>query len=373
MKVEKNMIQEDEYIDIINYLSKLWYSKITILKLVLIFGIVGVFVALSKPNEYTASSMFIPNYGAQTGGSGGLKSLASLAGINLGSVVDSRNKISPMLYGKILESVTFKKKLLDSPLKNLGDVKTVREYYEKDSKVSSFSILGTLKGYTIGLPAKIIRLFKGVSTEGSTDLISGVEFVSEADILYYEAIDQMLILDINDREGYIEMISVSENPHLSAQVAKNAELILQNQIIEVQTKSSLELLSYLKEQYAEKTTLLNKTQDRYSNFKDQNLNISSNSFKNIEMRLQTELSTKTAVYQNIVTQLEQVKLQVTKDTPVFSILKPVVFPNKRSSPNRVLILLGWLSMGFIFSTGYVLIKESVRDLFKKIKINYSSI
>ena len=223
MKVEKNTIKEDEYIDIINYLSKLWHSKITILKLVLIFGFVGVIVALSKPNEYVASSMFVPNSGGQTGGSGGLKSLASLAGINLGSAVDSRNNISPMLYGNITQSVTFKKKLLESPLKNLGDVKTLREYFEKDSETSSFSILATLKEYTIGLPAKIIRAFKGVQTEGSTDLVSGVEFVSESEMLYFEAIDNMLTLNINDREGYIEMICISDNPHLTAQVAKNGD------------------------------------------------------------------------------------------------------------------------------------------------------
>ena len=60
MKNEKNMIQEEDYIDIITPLSKLWHSKKIILRVVSIFVIIGIIVALSEPNKYTASSMFIP-------------------------------------------------------------------------------------------------------------------------------------------------------------------------------------------------------------------------------------------------------------------------------------------------------------------------
>ena len=64
-------------------------------------------------------------------------------------------------------------------------------------------------------------------------------------IEYFKAIEDILTLSINDKDGFIEMIAVSENPKLAAQVAKNGELILQNQIIAIKTKSSLEMLGYL--------------------------------------------------------------------------------------------------------------------------------
>ena len=75
-------------------------------------------------------------------------------------------------------------------------------------------------------------------------------------------IDDILTIEINDKDGYIEMVAKSENPQIAAQVAKNGELILQNQIIAIKTKSSLELLKYLEEQYAAKKVLLRKAQDR---------------------------------------------------------------------------------------------------------------
>ena len=75
--------------------------------------------------------------------SSGLKGLASLAGINIGSSMEGAKEISPMLYGKILESYTFKKELLEAPLKNLGEVTSLRDFFEKEASSSSF--FGTVK------------------------------------------------------------------------------------------------------------------------------------------------------------------------------------------------------------------------------------
>ena len=69
----------------------------------------------------------------------------------------------------------------------------------------------------------------------------------------------------------------------------------------------------------------------------------------------------------MVTQLEQVKLQVAKDTPVFSFLKPVVVPTEKSAPKRSLIVIIWLFLGVVVGIGYVLAKEPIQNLLKEIK------
>ena len=277
---------------------------------------------------------------------------------------ESSKEISPMLYGKILESAVFKKELLEAPLKNLGTVKTLRAYFIENT---STSVLGTVKEYTIGLPSKIIGLFKKESTEAIFAPVDGIQTISEQDFEYFKAIDNILSISINDNDGYIEMVGESENPQIAAQVAKNAELILQNQIIAIKTKSSLELLKYLEEQYAAKKVLLRKAQNELSSFKDRNLNIATSSFSNNQTRLASELQTANAVFDNVVQQLEAVKFQVTKDTPVFSIIKPVVVPNEKSEPKRSLILVVWLFLGAVCSIGFVLAKEPVQNLLKEIK------
>lgn len=360
---EKNLQAEDQ-IDIVALLAKVWSQKKLIFRSVCVSGIIGVLVALSIPNQYTASSMFTPSSIGKSTGSSGLKGLASLAGINIGSISEGSKEISPMLYGKIVEGATFKKELLDAPLKNITGVQTLKEYFNQ--KESSFSLLGVVKDYTIGLPSKVIGLFRSDEVTANFEFVNGIESVSEDEYAYFEAIDEILTLSINDEDGYIEMTSISENPHVASQVAKNGELLLQQQIIAIKTKSSLELLQYLEEQYVDKKFLLNEAQERLSRFKDRNLNIATNRFSNNQTRLESELQTATAVFQNVVTQLEQVKFQVTKDTPVFSILKPVVFSNEKSGPTRSLIVVVWLFLGAVSSTGYVLTKESVLNLMQQI-------
>ena len=65
--------------------------------------------------------------------------------------------------------------------------------------------------------------------------------------------------------------------------------------------------------------------------------------------------------------MEQAKLQVNKDTPVFTTIKPVTIPFERSAPKRSLIIITFLFLGFVLSCGYVLVKEPVIEIIRSIK------
>ena len=367
---QQSHLEAEDQIDIIALISKVWAGRKFVIKSAVIAAVIGVLVAISTPNIYTTSSMFTPNTSSgSSGGSSGLKGLASLAGINIGSSMEGAKEISPMLYGKIMESFTFKKELLEAPLKNLGEVTSLRDYFEQESSSSSF--FGTIKEYTIGLPSKIIGWFTSDTKESSLQSVEGMNTLSVKEFGYFKMIDGMLTLDINDKDGYLEISGTSNFPQLAAQLVKSGENILQNQIIAIKTKSSLELLAYLEEQYILKNNLLTEAQDNLASFKDRNLNISRSSFSNTQTRLETVLQIETSVFQNVVTQLEQVKLQVAKDTPVFSFLKPVVVPTEKSAPKRSLIVIIWLFFGVVFGIGYLLAKEPVLDIIKQIKNNPS--
>ena len=174
-------IEAEDQIDIIALISKVWAGRRFVIKSAVIASVIGVLVAISTPNTYTASSMFTPNSsGGSSGGSSGLKGLASLAGINIGSSMEGAKEISPMLYGKILESYTFKKELLEAPFKNLGEVTSLRDFFEKEASSSSF--FGTVKGYTIGLPSKIIGWFKSEPKEPSSQSVGGMNTLTEKNL-----------------------------------------------------------------------------------------------------------------------------------------------------------------------------------------------
>jgi LPS O-antigen subunit length determinant protein (WzzB/FepE family) len=294
-------IEAEDQIDIIALISKVWAGRKFVIKSAVIAAVIGILVAILTPNTYTASSMFTPNSsGSSSGDASGLKGLASLAGINIGSMTEGSQEISPMLYGKILESYTFKKSILDAPLKNLEEASSLRDYFEQEFSSSFF---GTVKEYAIGLPSKIIGWFKSEAKESSFQSVEGMNTISEEEFEYFKGIDEMLTLNINDKDGYLEITATSKLPQMSAQLVKNAENILQNEIIAIKTKSSSELLAYLEEQYTIKNKLLIEAQDNLANFKDRNLNISRSSFSNAQTRLETALQIETSVFQNVVTQL----------------------------------------------------------------------
>tara|TARA_Y100001958_G_C21227721_1_gene553165 strand:+ start:1110 stop:2234 length:1125 start_codon:yes stop_codon:yes gene_type:complete len=370
---KKTSLEEEVQVDIIALIFKVWTGRKFVIIPAVIGSIFGVLVAIYTPNTYTASSMFIPNASSSIGGSS-LRGLASLAGIDISSGMKDTKEISPMLYGKILESYTFKKAFLESPINNLGETTSLKSYFKE--KPSSNSLLSTLKEYTIELPSKIIELIKSLfkpknNKSNLEPSVVGLNFITKEDFIYFKMIENMLKLDINEKYGYLEIEVKSNEAELSAQMVKNAVDILQREIIAIKTKSSLELLSYLEEQYVDKKNLLTVAQDKLAKFKDSNLNISKSSYTNTKIRLEAELQVVTSVYQNVVTQLEQVKLQVAKDTPVFSFLKPVIVPNERSAPNRKLIVFLWLFFGASLGVIYLLAKDEVIDFIKNIIKNQS--
>ena len=102
-------------------------------------------------------------------------------------------------------------------------------------------------------------------------------------------------------------------------------------------------------------------------FKDQNLNISSSLYQNRLDRLERELNIASSVVEQLASQVEQAKLQVNKDTPVFTIIEPVTVPFERSAPKRSLIVVIWTFLGVVISTGFVLVKDPAKEIIASIR------
>jgi LPS O-antigen subunit length determinant protein (WzzB/FepE family) len=108
-------------------------------------------------------------------------------------------------------------------------------------------------------------------------------------------------------------------------------------------------------------------QNKLALFKDSNINIIDSRFVNKLNSLESEFEIVNVVYQELNKQLEQSKLQVSRDTPVFSVIKPVTIPNTRSAPKRSLMVVFYTFIGFIIGCGYVLAKNPLLKIIRKIK------
>jgi LPS O-antigen subunit length determinant protein (WzzB/FepE family) len=355
-------VNEDE-IDLVELLKKVFKEKKLIFKCLIIAAIVGVVFALSQPNQYTSSTTFIPQLSSDVKtGSSSLSGLASLAGINLGGMEGS-SEFPPTLYPQVVESVPFRLDLLSSYVQVNNTELTLREYFVEYK--NTFNFFGIIKKYTIGLPSLILGLFK--ADENYVSDSSSIYSLTEEDHELFKKLSEFFSLSINDKAGFISMSFTDQDKIVSAQVTQTAETLLQKKIIEFKVKSSKELLDFVSNQYNEKKIAFEKLQDDRAVFVDNNINISSSLFQNKLSRIESELSIAQTVVQQLASQVEQAKLQVNKDTPVFTTIKPVTVPFEKSAPKRSAIVIIFIFLGFVLSIGYVIVRKPAIEIIKSIK------
>lgn len=355
--------QQEDSIDIIALLKKCWLKRLFILKTTALFFSIGLFVALLSKNYFSTSTTIVP-VTTKSGVVGNLGGLASLAGINLGGSGSNGGEISPELYPEIVSSIPYKLELLNTPLKIEGvdSLLTYKDYYEN---YYSPGFLAQLKKYTLGLPGVILSALKSDSPNASlSSTNSSILRLTTEEALLIKQLDEQIQLNVNAKEGFISLTATLPEAEASAQLALKAQNLLQRYALQFKTQKSLEQLQYIEERFAEKEKEFNTKKMKYASFQDTNRGINTALAQSQLLQLQAEYDIAFTVYTELAKQLETQRLQVKKDTPIFTILKPVSIPKEKAGPKKALILVIYTFLGVVLSIGYVLAKDFLKD-FKK--------
>lgn len=345
---------EDE-IDLLALAKIVWCRRKKIISIVIVFIILGLLFAVMSPKEYTASSTFVPQTADPNKAGGSLGGLASLAGINLGNMVGG-SEIPLSLYPKMVSSVTFRKALLNLKFHVEGSEMpiTYRVYFED---IHSPGIWEVVKKYTIGIPGMILKSSKRSSEASVVESEHGLISVSQEEFEHFKRLDNQLTISPNEKEGYVSLSFALPEPVMAAQMAQFAQELLQNEVIAHKISNAQEQLKFTEERFEEKKAEFEQIQGRLSNFRERNQNIATATMQNQLQRLEAEYNFAFGIYTELAKQLEQAKLQVAKDTPIFSVIQPVTIPSEKSSPNRPLILVIFTILGLIIGLGYVIGSE----------------
>ena len=361
---QPNQVPESDEIDLVELLQKVWQGRKITFIVSAVFALISVFFALNSPNVYTATVTFIPK--GKSGGSGraSLSGLASLAGISLGGM-SSSSEIPPSLYPMLIKSNPFIDKLLNSKVPKDGAMIRLEDYLS--DTVATSGILATIKKYSVGLPSMIIN---GLLSEKTEPVVfndfGNIRKLTLEEEAIYKTTKNFINLTIDKKEGFVTISAESKNPEVAAFITQNAQNLLQQEVIDFQIKNAQELLTFTEGLYAEKKVAFEALQDELASFRDQHQNISSGLFENKLSRLVSELAIASAVNEELAKQVEQARIQVSKDTPIFTVIDPVVIPNQRTSPKRKMIVLGYTFLGFFLGLGYALIKEPFVKIRKQI-------
>ncbi|MDR3625187.1 MAG: GNVR domain-containing protein, partial [Ignavibacteriaceae bacterium] len=82
------------------------------------------------------------------------------------------------------------------------------------------------------------------------------------------------------------------------------------------------------------------------------------------VRLTRDYEIQTKLMEFIYPIFEQAKIQEQEDIPAVLVVDKAVPPEKKSAPKRLLIVAVTFFLSFIFSVGYVIVKESYFSLMK---------
>jgi uncharacterized protein involved in exopolysaccharide biosynthesis len=363
-------MHQEEELDILALLKYFWEFKIRILLIVAVFLVLGVVYAFLTPEHYTATSTFVPQTSDQSKQGNSLGNLASLAGVALPQMA-SQSEIPSALYPQILSSTIFKKALLNSILylEEWEKPLTYAQYYEQ---VKSDDVLTLIKKYTIGLPRLIFSRNSRPERKNQSPDTLGIAEITKEEYDHFMRLQSQMKISPNNKEGFVSLSFTMPNAKLSAQMTKHAQELLQNELIAYKVSNAREQLLFSERNYAEKRKELKEAQNRLANFRDSNQNVVSASAQSQIRALEAEYNFAFNIFTEIAKQLEQAKLQVSKDTPVFTIIQPVTVPYERSAPNKLMIILMFTLIGFLISVIYVFYIGAVRYVhlnWKKINPN----
>ena len=350
----------DDEIDLLELTKTIWNGRKTILKTILIAGIIGVIIALLSPKEYTATTTIVPQTSSSTSKLGGLSSLAAMAGFNLDNVT-SGDILSPTVYPEIVSSVPFQMELMNTSftVKSVNHPISLYEYYTEIANKQLSSLIGK---YTIGLPGVVISAIKGDSDQKTISENKGPIALTKKQEEVRKMIADQVTINLDSKQGFITLQAAFPEAMLSAQVADQARELLQKYITRFKIEKASDKLSFIEQRFEEKKKEFEKAQIRLASFSDQNKNVTSAVARTEESRLQGDYTIAMNVYNELAKQLEQAKIQVKEETPVFSILEPAMVPREKSKPKKLMIVAIWLFLGVIIGTGMLFGKVYLKDI-----------
>jgi len=359
-------------IDITEILKKLWVKRSFIIKLTVAFLLLGLFVALFSPVQYTSTCTVVPQSGNSSGG-GGLGGVAAIMGVNLGTAMMTEGTLSPVMYPEIIKSVPFTREIMKTEViveKSNGQPITLYDYYT-DKQYRDFNLLGAIKKYTIGLPGVLIGAIRGDKepeiVESSLIGDSNTVFkLTEEEKRVYDAIQGAVQINPNSKDGYVTIGYVFPEAKVAAQVTDKIYRTLEEYVSQFKSEKLNDNLEFVEKSYETARTDFLNAQDRLTAFQDANRGLTTASARSMETRLRNEYDIAFTLYRELATQREQAKIAVKENQTILTLVNPPVVPHEKSAPRRSIIIIGFLFLGVVVAVGWVLAAPSLQAVREEI-------
>ena len=357
----RELIKKEEF-----SLLEIWYvffnAIISIYKLFLflfLFIIVISFLQYKySPEEFEGKATVIIE---QASTSSSMTGLNTLLGLSQNIPVSSSSGImGPDMYQDIIQSQAFLSDVVSTkiPISINKDSLTLEEYYVN---LEEYNFLQKLKNPNLFFKNKkekkkeidkvVIDKNALIQNQISPDLIFNSKTPPIVELNGTKAMAIGILknkISIGFKDKYCTVIVKMPDPVLSSVVCNLVLEKLIDYISYYKTSKLRNNVTYLEERFLDAQQKYNLSLQKSASFKDNNFGMIFQSLQTKEQFLNNDVSITFNIYNQFAVQLEQAKIELKKETPLFSILEPITINWTRTAPYYKNILLKNMLFLFLF-------------------------
>jgi uncharacterized protein involved in exopolysaccharide biosynthesis len=257
--------------------------------------------------------------------------------------------ITADLYPEVANSLDFRMTIAEEPLefrsirKRLSTVEYFRDHQPK-------SAIGTLKAYTIGLPERIQNLVSNPESNTGPLRPTTIGTLPAYDGDYLKLVNELqgrLTISFDKKTSVITITARMPDKYASADIVRVTSERLMERIIDLEVRKAGEHFAFIAKQHGQAQERFERAQRALAVYADRNRVLTAAVSQIERDRLQSEHDLALEVYQQFSRELEQARIKMNQDTPIFSVLERVTVPSERSSPKRKQTVLLALFLGVI--------------------------
>lgn len=347
--------QEEESIDIMEYILKLWKKRKMIIIWCVAGAIIGLIAGFSIPKTYSASVTLAPEVEGKSSSS--LSSLASMAGINLNT--NSVDAISIEMYPEIVASTPFIYELFDLPV----------EFTRKDSVINT-TLLDYMKEYqrspwwtpVISAPMKALSWCMSLLQPKDEEEGSGEGTLNpynlpkdERDVV--KALSEAIMVNVDKKTGKTGISLEMQDPLVVTCVVNAVVENLSEYVSHYRTSKARQDAENLLEICEQRKAEYYAAQQAYAAYMDANKNVTLQSALAERERLQQEMNLAYQVYSQVATNLEAARIAEQQAKPVVTVIKPAEVPYRKTAPSKAKMLVIFTFLAGCIAAAWVLFGE----------------
>lgn len=356
-----NEQNKEDVIDLREIFLKLWHKKKLYLLTLLISFVIGCIYILPVPRYYKTTVSLAPESDNADLAGNSLSSVASSFGIDLGNM-QSSDAIYPLIYPDVISSTNFIVPLFNIKV-TTADGKISTDYYTYLSKYQKSSPWSYPKRW-------ITKLINNIKPKEEDAKNGNGKKSSEINPFYLtkrqddivKGIQNKITCDIDRRTNIITITVQDQDALVSATMADSVKTHLQEFITKYRTSKAKKDVVYYQKLADKAKRDYEKVRQQYGAYADANTDVMLQSIRSKEEDLENDMQLKYNSYTAFNTQLQAAKANLQKRTPAFTTIQDACVPLKPAGPKRMITIIGFMFLGIIVISIYILRKD-LKDLF----------